>query len=255
MTIAEEPEIDAGGDAGFGAMRWGRVPSWWLDHPAVDADALAVLTALSSFANRQGRCWPSQTTLAAKLKRGRAWVNRIIARLEDAGLLTSRDRWSENGGRLSCLYELTLTPPADTAAAPVCVPHPPVAPRRPPCAAERHEQPESEHNPDSPQARAPAQTPDEDWTPNAADRQWAQNLHGDVDLDRHIAAFRLRCRAHGYRYRDIGAAWRAWLTQDAAAGKAPAAGSSSRPRQREAVAEQSLNAWMAVAARLQTAHS
>jgi hypothetical protein len=243
--------------------RWGRVPAWWLDHPAVDADALAVLTALATFADRRGRCWPSQTTLATRLKRSRAWVNKTLGRLADAGLIAVRDRWSENGGRLSCLYEL------QTAQTPVVGDGAPVAEKTAPCQPRRHEQPESEHITDSLASAAqedqqtssienrPAQTPAADWTPTAEDRRWAETRHNAVDIDRHVEGFRLRCQAHGYRYRDISAAWRAWLDQDAAAGKAPSAGkSSNRPAcraTRAAPAEQTLDAWRAVAARLQTA--
>jgi hypothetical protein len=233
--------------------RWGRVPAWWLDHPAVDADALAVLTALATFADRRGRCWPSQTTLATRLKRSRAWVNKTLGRLADAGLIAVRDRWSENGGRLSCLYEL------QTAQTPVAGDSPPVTEKTAPCQPRRHEQPESEHITDSlaSGAQSVPKTPNADWTPSDEDRRWAETRHGAVDIDRHVEGFRLRCQAHGYRYRDISAAWRAWLDQDAAAGKAPSAGkSSNRPASRStraAPAEQTLDAWRAVAARLQTA--
>ena len=80
--------------------RWGRIPAWWLDHPEVDADALAVLATLATYADRSGRCWPSQTTLAMKLKRSRSWVGKIVARLSVTGILKIEDRWSASGGRL-----------------------------------------------------------------------------------------------------------------------------------------------------------
>ena len=234
--------------------RWGRVPSWWLDHPDVDADALAVLAALATFANRQGRCWPSQATLAAKLKRSRAWVNKTLARLVDAGLVDARDRWSENGGRLSCLYELKTAPnaPCHAGGAPDAI-------QNTPCQPQRHEQLEPEHIPDSLalETQGPPISPNDDWAPSAEDRQWAQARHGSVDIDSHVESFRLRCKAHGYRYRDLSAAWRSWLNQDAAAGKAPSAGKSSRSSasrpSRTIAAEQTLDAWRAVAARLQSA--
>lgn len=235
-----------GPDAGDGeaaGVRWGKTPSWWLDRPEVDADALAVLCALSTFANRQGRCWPSQATLAAKLKRSRAWVNKTLGRLADAGLIVARDRWSENGGRLSCLYELKTDPPGETP--PRRDDDAPVVETSAPCRSQRHKQPESEHITDSPAEREPARTGEtdrmkrpetqaapvaDDWVPSAEDRVWAEDRHGTtVDIDRHVETFRLRCRAHGYRYRDVGAAWRAWLNQDVAAGKAPSAADSSNP--------------------------
>lgn len=252
----------AGVSAGTEAERWGRVPSWWLDHPDIDADALAVLSALATFANRQGRCWPSQTTLAAKLKRSRAWVNKTLGRLADAGLIAVRDRWSENGGRLSSLYELQNTPVAGpvTPAAPR---NSPVAAEDAPCQPQRHEQPEIKQIPDSltGSAQDAMVMPGSDWTPSQEDRAWAESKHGAVDVDAHVETFRLRCQAHGYRYRDVGAAWRAWLNQDVAAGKAPCASKSSNPSARALSpkpaaarnAAPNLDAWMAAAARVRAA--
>lgn len=256
-------DLAAGPPSGADAERWGRIPSWWLDHPEIDADALAMLSALATFANRQGRCWPSQTTLAAKLKRSRAWVNKTLAKLADAGLIAVRDRWSENGGRLSSLYEMQNTPANPQAANPADAVNSPVAMNDAPCQPQRHKQPEIKQNPDSLTggAQAPVVTPGPDWTPSAEDRAWAESRYDAVDIDRHIETFRLRCQAHGYRYRDIGAAWRAWLNQDVAAGKAPSAGKSfigadrlvsPRPASPRAAAP-SLDAWMAAAARVQAA--
>lgn len=260
------PDALSGPAAGAETERWGRVPSWWLDHPDIDADALAVLSALATFANRQGRCWPSQTTLAAKLKRSRAWVNKTLGRLADAGLIVARDRWSENGGRLSSLYELQTTPvasPAPQSAAPGENRNSPVAAEGAPCQPQRHKQPEIKQIPDSltVSAQDAGVMPESDWTPSDEDRAWAASRHGAVDIDAHVEIFRLRCQAHGYRYRDVGAAWRAWLNQDVAAGKAPSASKSSNPGPRYAKpassaarnAAPNLDAWMAAAARVQAA--
>lgn len=284
---ADPSSQDAPDHAPDGSGRWGRTPSWWLDHPDVDADALAMLCALATFANRQGRCWPSQTTLAAKLKRSRAWVNKTLARLSDAGLVTARDRWSENGGRLSSLYELKTERPADVRLD--CADDIPVETTDAPRQWRRHKQPELKQIPDSlaKRERVTAQADGDaiaqnetavetdrqtdrtdcdpaDWFPSDADRAWAENRHGGgVDIDQHVETFRLRCQAHGYRYRDVGAAWRAWLNQDVAAGKAPCAAKSSNPvRSRgaspqtaapQSAPQRNLDAWRAVAARL-TAH-
>lgn len=251
MSSLSTPSAGAGNQRAD-SERWGRIPFWWLEHPEVDADALAVLSALATFANRQGRCWPSQTTLAAKLKRSRAWVNKTLGRLADIGLIAVRDRWSENGGRLSSLYELQTTPEGAAAT------NSPVAAADAPCQPQRHEQPDFKQNPDSPAlgAQEPAIAPGKDWSPSAEDRAWAENRHGAVDLDRHVETFRLRCQAHGYRYRDIGAAWRAWLNQDVAAGKAPCAAKSSSRTPKPSAPRNSppnLDAWMAAASRVQAA--
>lgn len=259
--------------------RWGRIPAWWLGHPDIDADGLAVLAALSTYANARGECWPSQATLATALKRSRSTVNRILGQLAEAKVIEMQARRSASGGRLSCLYRLRLVP-GDGANAPDSAPREAVRPRDSgvasadsPRSPVRQEQPDSEQTPDSlptheaaPAQSLLAQTVPADWTPSDDDLAWARGHFAEVDLGRHVEGFRLRCQAHGYRYRDAGAAWKAWLAQDVAAGKAPRAvlsaavpagpGANGRPalaRGPERAAEQKLGAWMAAAARLNAA--
>ena len=264
----ESPPADTG--------RWGRIPAWWLGHPDIDADGLAVLAALATYANARGECWPSQATLATALKRSRSTVNRILGHLAEAGVIGMEARRSASGGRLSCLYRLRLVPgegPIPLAGAeegrtripPAMPPVQPtikgVVPADSPCAPVRQKQPESEQTPDSHASRGPAQEVPEGWAPDAEDRAWAEARFDGVDLDRHAEGFRLRCRAHGYRYRDVGAAWKAWLAQDAAAGKAPmrrqtAPSGAGRPATAATTApELKLVAWMAAAAKLKAARS
>lgn len=248
--------------------RWGRIPAWWLDHPGLDADGFAVLAALATFADDGGLCWPSQSTLAAKLKRSRPTINRIIQGLSDLGLVGIEHRRGRDGARLSCLYRLRFTPPdaelpnadsPDIAAATRPVP---AADRddsvtNTPCPPASQEQVHSKQIPDSHASgeRERAQEVPEDWMPTAADLAWAKARHADIDLGRHVEGFILRCRAHGYRYRDISSAWRAWLSQDAAVGKAPVSRDRSpitapgRPSAATA-AEQRLTAWSVAAAEL-----
>ncbi|AIB14826.1 hypothetical protein ABAZ39_23320 (plasmid) [Azospirillum argentinense] len=249
--------------------RWGRIPAWWLGHPAIDADGLAVLAALATYANARGECWPSQATLATALKRSRSTVNRILGHLAESGVIARESRRSASGGRLSCLYRLRMVPDdepktapvaeARTGTPPVQPPAKDVAPTDSPCAPVLQKQPESEQTPDSHASRGPAQTVPDGWMPDAEDRAWAESRFAGVDLDRHAEGFRLRCQAHGYRYRDTGAAWKAWLTQDAAAGKAPLLRSTdraatTRPAPAAPVPEQKLGAWMAAAAKLNASH-
>ncbi|WP_448208147.1 helix-turn-helix domain-containing protein [Azospirillum sp. sgz302134] len=245
--------------------RWGRVPAWWLDHPELDADGFAVLAALATFADETGVCWPSQSTLAAKLKRSRPTINRILQRLDDIGLVAIEHRRGRDGSRLSCLYRLRMEHDGNALAA-AAPRHVPAVDRddslaNTPCPAPSQEHLHSEQIPDSLASggRGPLRDVSADWTPGADDLTWARTRFGTIDLTRHVEGFVLRCTAHGYRYRDISAAWRAWLMQDAAAGKAPSleTGASGRTvapaasRPRESAAEQRVDAWMAVAARLQ----
>ncbi|KAA0684858.1 helix-turn-helix domain-containing protein [Azospirillum brasilense] len=248
--------------------RWGKIPAWWLDHPDLDADGFAVLAALATFANENGVCWPSQSTLAAKLKRSRPTINRILQRLHDIGLVTIEHRRGRDGSRLSCLYQLRVAQNEEAvaptviiqAARPVSAGDRDDSPANAPCPAPSQEHHHPEQNPDSLASggRGPVCEVPADWMPNTDDLAWARSRFGTVDLSRHVEGFVLRCQAHGYRYRDISAAWRAWLTQDAAAGKAPtvkAAGSVGGivTGASQSVAEQRVNAWMTVAARLKGA--
>ncbi|MCW2240394.1 helix-turn-helix domain-containing protein [Azospirillum canadense] len=244
--------------------RWGRIPAWWLEHPDLDADGFAVLAALATFADETGLCWPSQSTLAAKLKRSRPTVNRILQGLRDIGLVSIEHRRGRDGARLSCLYRLRFVQEGEgaleTAERAVRTADRDDSVTNAPCPPPSQEHLHPEQIPDSLASggREPVRDVPADWMPTADDLAWARGRHAEVDLGRHVEGFILRCQAHGYRYRDISAAWRAWLAQDAAAGKAPVlrnapfAGVLAVPpsRTRETAAEQRFNAWAAAAAEL-----
>ncbi|WP_247896817.1 hypothetical protein [Azospirillum argentinense] len=95
-----------------------------------------------------------------------------------------------------------------------------------------------------------------DWMPSAADLAWARAKHTGIALDRHVEGFVLRCQAHGYRYRDISAAWRSWLLQDVQTHKAPLVAETptvsgiSRMADKAAAARQQVDIWASVADRL-----
>lgn len=274
-----------------GQNRWGRIPAWWLDHPDLDADGLAVLAALSTYADEAGVCWPSQATLADKLKRSRPTVNRILGRLEALGLVGIEHRRSSNGGRLSCRYRLALTvgnAAVEKAGDGAGVDSPADSAADSPCSPASHEQPEPEQIPDTLHRRADegmapvAEAVPQDWTPPTTDREWAAGRFPDLDVDGHAERFVQQCRAHGYRYRDPAAAWRSWLLQDAgrmapqpaataggsggcglgdrgsgnrAARTAPRASTPTATSTAAANAEQRLSAWASVAARLNAGQS
>lgn len=257
--------------------RWGRIPAWWLDHPDLDADGLAVLAALSTYADEAGVCWPSQATLADKLKRSRPTVNRILGRLETLGLVGIEHRRSANGGRLTCRYRLALivgNGADEKAGGGAGVDSPADSAADSPCSATSHEQPEPEQIPDTLHRRADdglatvAEAVPQDWTPSPTDREWAAGRFPSLDVDAHAERFVQQCRAHGYRYRDPAAAWRSWLLQDAwrmaqqpAATVRRGARAASRPSTpgtapaAAATAEQRLSAWASVAARLNAGQS
>ena len=247
-------------------------------------------------------CGGARCALGKKEERSRPTINRILQGLSDIGLVTIEHRRGRAGARLSCLYRLrfvrdgaaTAEVTAEIVAEPARSSRPKTAVHTPnrtmgralnrddspadaPCPAPSQEQLDSEQTPDSLASggRGPALDVPADWMPDADDLAWAGGRFGTVDLARHVEGFVLRCQAHGYRYRNIGAAWRAWLIQDMAAEKPAnraanrASNKASRPkdgptsgnavpaaeRSRETVAEQRVNAWMTVAARFQGARS
>lgn len=248
-----------------GGRRWGRIPAWWLDHPDLDADGLAVLAALATYADAGGVCWPSQSTLADKLKRSRPTVNRILQRLEGLGLVRIEPRRGADGARLSSRYRLALEPLAGAGVRPDTGADRDDSAANPGCSPASQEQPHSEQTPASTARVSPLPKPvAAAWTPGPDDLAWARKRFAGIDVASHAEGFALRCQAHGYRYRDTAAAWRAWLVEDAAAGRAPrttappavsmASASPGTARQQRsappAASGDRLGAWLAAAARL-----
>ena len=79
--------------------------------------AVAVYLYLRGRANKEGQCWPSLHTVARDLKLSVrtvhremslsvSTVKRAISDLEKNGFLRKKQRWRENGGRSSLLYEI-----------------------------------------------------------------------------------------------------------------------------------------------------
>jgi DNA-binding MarR family transcriptional regulator len=85
-------------------QRVGLVPARYIEHPGVGALELAVLVVLCAHANRQGVCWPSQATIAAKTKLDRGTVNGILAKL--VGLELIEKSRHPNPKIRACIYRL-----------------------------------------------------------------------------------------------------------------------------------------------------
>jgi hypothetical protein len=227
--------------------RWGKLPAWWLLHPNVDADRLAVMAALTTYADEEGFCEPSQATLGKRLARSRPWVNRVVADLAALGLLRKQGRQRSNGGTTSCRYQLAQTPEQAETFAAKHTPEggvPAVTPlsRRQDTACHRgdtsHVDLEQSQN-SRPEAHGTKETepgvaasnvtagaplagptledraePSREWLPSEATVTEALRLCPDADLDEHTARFVSRCRAKGYRYASLDDAWLDWLLGD-----------------------------------------
>ena len=63
---------------------------------------------LCSRANKQGECFPSQTTIANAVNMNRSTVNQAIKRLEGKKLLIIEQRKRSNGGTSSNLYRIEV---------------------------------------------------------------------------------------------------------------------------------------------------
>jgi hypothetical protein len=194
--------------------RFAIVPAVWLSHPDIGADELAVLTVLALHADQHGVCWLAQYTIATKLNRSRSWVNRVIARLNaiEPKILDKTQRFYDSGGMRSCLYRLVGHEAVRAQPAQAC------AEEHTPCAEEHTEHDSSDQEeslsrrgrePDAGgQGRAEVPT---DWAPTADDIAWARTRHPNLDVLAFTESFILTCRAKGYRYADLSAAWRQWL--------------------------------------------
>ncbi len=219
------------------STRWGKVHAWWLHRADLDADHLAVLAALSTYADPEGYCEPSQSTLARQLRRSRPWVNRVIAELSQRGLITKEARKRKhNNGTTSCRYQLRVDPPADVA--PVRPMTERVVEANTPCHRDdtnqqAQEQIQTTHcsagdgkpgnDPNRPAREAHAGERDGrsvevagDWAPSPLAMDRGRQLCPDVDLAVHAAMFVYKCRAKGYRClpERIDDSWLSWLAND-----------------------------------------
>ena len=67
-----------------------------------------LLVMLSSYANEQGDCWPSQTELAEVTGLSRVTVNTHLKKLCELGYIESQKRNNANGDLDTCLYSIKV---------------------------------------------------------------------------------------------------------------------------------------------------
>lgn len=68
--------------------------------------AVAVYLYLKDRANKEGTCYPAIGTIARELSLSTSTVKRAIGDLEKDGFICKKQRWRENGGRSSLLFEI-----------------------------------------------------------------------------------------------------------------------------------------------------
>ena len=68
--------------------------------------AIAVYTYLYDRVNKNSECWPSVKTIAGDIKLSPATIRRAIKDLRKAGLIETKQRFREQGGKSSLLYKI-----------------------------------------------------------------------------------------------------------------------------------------------------
>ena len=68
--------------------------------------AVAVYLYLKNCANKEGTCYPALGTIARELHLSVSTVKRAISDLEENGFIRKKQRWRDNGGRSSLLFEI-----------------------------------------------------------------------------------------------------------------------------------------------------
>ncbi len=68
--------------------------------------AVAVYLYLLDRSNINGECWPAIPTIASELKLSISTVRRAIKDLKKAKVLTTEQRYRDNGGKSSLCYKL-----------------------------------------------------------------------------------------------------------------------------------------------------
>lgn len=68
--------------------------------------AFTVYRYLLDRANKDGECWPSVNKIADDIKLSPATVRRAIKDLKKVGLIETKQRYREQGGKSSLLYKM-----------------------------------------------------------------------------------------------------------------------------------------------------
>jgi len=68
--------------------------------------AVAVYLYLRDRADKNGRCFPSVSTIGRELKLSQRTIYRALIDLEKAWFVEKETRWRQNGGRSSTLYTI-----------------------------------------------------------------------------------------------------------------------------------------------------
>lgn len=89
---------------------WKRGLAWHMTRKYMKQElshrAVAVYLYLKNCANKEGTCYPAIGTIARELHLSVSTVKRAISDLEENGFIRKKQRWRDNGGRSSLLFEI-----------------------------------------------------------------------------------------------------------------------------------------------------
>jgi len=175
------------------------IPNHLFSVPGMDANTWALLNALAHYANKEGYCFPSQSTLGEDLGRSRAWVNKYISKLVEMGVIEKqqRKRLSDNGNT-SCGYYI----PALHAFFMSKSVTPPVT--------ENDSNNKNQTNKNSLESSSPI----DDWYPDEDTIYHAKQISPSLSVKSHISRFKLKVKAKGYNYKNLSSAWLLWIQED-----------------------------------------
>ena len=131
-TPFEVVHVDSHADLGLGYLSWTHILDYLLQYPVgerfmhtryVDCfgDSLskkeiyeaelphrtvAVYLYLKDRANKEGTCYPAIGNIARELHLSVSTVKRAISNLEENGFIRKKQRWRDNGGRSSLMFEI-----------------------------------------------------------------------------------------------------------------------------------------------------
>tara|TARA_Y100000310_G_scaffold288078_1_gene313396 strand:+ start:150 stop:797 length:648 start_codon:yes stop_codon:yes gene_type:complete len=171
--------------------RFGIIPASVFDLD-LDAADYALLSALSTFANKDGWCWPSGERLGHMVGRSKAWVSDHLRELEDAGVIEI----SQKGRKL--IFRLVYdVQPAELIVQPAELDVQPAEPNN------------RKNNTKNTLKRARA-IPD-DFAPSENDIKWWSEQFADVDIKRETAQFIDHAKSKNRLLIDWNAGWRNWI--------------------------------------------
>ncbi len=76
------------------------IPEWVLFHPGLTSDDVRVYGVLHRHADKMSRCFPGQTLLAQQAHISVRTVRSSVERLEEAGAVSVRRRWTNTAGTI-----------------------------------------------------------------------------------------------------------------------------------------------------------